>query len=163
MYFSTDYSSPIGEMLIVSDGENLCGLWFKGQKHYISSITEPITPKDDLAIFKKVIRWLDDYFKGLNPEINFNLKPDGTDFRKRVWKILSDIPYGETLTYGEIARKISPSMSAQAVGGAVGHNPICIIIPCHRVLGADGKMTGYAGGIERKIELLKIERILNSI
>lgn len=159
MYFLTNYSSPIGEMLIVSDGDAICGVWFLDQKHFLSSLTSDIIRKDDLAIFKKVNDWFDDYFSGSNPEIDFKLKPDGTDFRLKVWRILSEIPYGETLTYGEIASMISPGMSAQAVGGAVGHNPISVIIPCHRVLGANGKLTGYAGGIERKIELLRLENI----
>ena len=160
MYFSTDYSSPLGEMLLVSDGEAICGLWFYTQKYFKSTIDDDLIEKHDLDIFKKAIKWLDDYFKGLNPKIDFKLNPKGTKFRLKVWKILSEIPYGETLTYGEIASKISPTMSAQAVGGAVGHNPIAIMIPCHRVLGADGKMTGYAGGIERKTELLKIEKVI---
>ncbi len=160
MYFSTDYTSPIGKLLIVSDGEAICGVWFYGQKHFLSPINDEIVQNDDLAIFSDVKKWFDDYFMGLNPEITFKLSPSGSDFRMKVWKILSEIPYGETLTYGEIASRISPTMSAQAVGGAVGHNPIAIIIPCHRVLGSNGKLTGYAGGIERKIELLKIENIL---
>ncbi|WP_407393975.1 methylated-DNA--[protein]-cysteine S-methyltransferase [Methanobrevibacter sp.] len=155
--YSTDYSSPIGEMLIVSDGEAICGVWFYGQKHFPKF--KEIIKDDNLAIFKDVKQWFDEYFKGLNPKINFKLKPQGTDFRLKVWKILTEIPYGETRTYGQIARMISPKMSAQAVGGAVGHNPIAIIIPCHRVLGSDGKLTGYAGGIDKKIELLKVEDI----
>ncbi|MBQ6098587.1 MAG: methylated-DNA--[Methanobrevibacter sp.] len=159
MYFSTDYSSPIGEMLILSDGEAICGLWFYGQKHFLSSVDGDIIVNDDLTIFTEVKKWLDDYFNGLNPKINFKLNPGGSEFRKKVWKILSEIPYGETLTYGEIASKLSDSMSAQAVGGAVGHNPISILIPCHRVLGTGGKLTGYAGGIDRKIKLLEIEKI----
>jgi methylated-DNA-[protein]-cysteine S-methyltransferase len=155
MYFSTDYSSPIGEMLIASDGEAICGVWFYGQKHFPS--TDNLTEDDGLDIFRDARKWLDDYFNCLNPEINFKLKPDGSEFRLKVWKILSRIPYGETRTYGEIAREISPKMSAQAVGGAVGHNPIAVLIPCHRVVGTDGKLTGYAAGIDRKIELLKLE------
>ena len=155
MYYSTCYASPIGEMLIVSDGEAICGVWFLGQKHFKSSISSDLIESDDLAIFKKAKIWLDRYFNGENPNIDFKLKPEGSEFRKRVWKILSEIPYGETLTYGEIAQKISPSMSAQAVGGAVGHNPIAILIPCHRVLGSNGKLTGYAGGLDKKMELLK--------
>ena len=155
--YSTNYSSPLGEMLIASDGEAVRGVWFSGQKHFPTS--DNFIKKDDLAIFKKVRQWLDDYFNGMNPEIDFELKPDGSDFRCKVWRILCEIPYGETLTYGDIASRISDTMSAQAVGGAVGHNPISIIIPCHRVLGAGGKLTGYAGGIERKIELLKLENI----
>jgi len=156
MYFSTDYDSPLGKMLIVSDGEAICGVWFYGQKHFPSLELEV---DDDLTIFKEVKMWLDDYFAGKNPLINFKLNPKGTEFRVKVWKILSEIKYGETMTYGEIASRISPTMSAQAVGGAVGHNPISILIPCHRVLGANGKLTGYAGGIDRKIELLKLEKI----
>ncbi|MBQ2666787.1 methylated-DNA--[protein]-cysteine S-methyltransferase [Methanobrevibacter sp.] len=158
MYHSTNYSSPMGEMLIASDGEAICGVWFYGQRYFKSTVTDDIID-DDLAVFKKVSRWFDDYFSGLNPKIDFKVKPHGTEFRQKVWKILSEIPYGETLTYGEIASRISSEMSAQAVGGAVGHNPIAIIIPCHRVLGANGKLTGYAGGIDRKIELLKLEKI----
>ena len=158
MYYSTDYSSPLGKMLIVSDGEAICGLWFYGQKYFKSTIDESMVEKPDLTIFKKATNWLDDYFNGLNPEIDFKLNPQGSEFRKNVWKILTEIPYGKTMTYGEIASLLSPTMSAQAVGGAVGHNPISILIPCHRVLGANGKLTGYAGGIERKIKLLELER-----
>ncbi len=157
MYYSTDYDSPIGKILIVSDGKAVCGVWFYGQKHFLSSITGEIVKKDDLPIFNKVRQWLDGYFKGSNPEINFKLKPFGSEFRLRVWKILSEIPYGKTVTYGEIASRLSETMSAQAVGGAVGHNPISIIIPCHRVVGVNGKLTGYAGGIDKKIKLLEIE------
>ena len=145
-------------MLIVSDGEAICGLWFYGQKYFKSTIDESMVEKPDLTIFKKATKWLDDYFNGLNPEIDFKLNPQGSEFRKNVWKILTEIPYGKTVTYGEIASLLSPTMSAQAVGGAVGHNPISILIPCHRVLGANGKLTGYAGGIERKIKLLELER-----
>ena len=157
MYYSTDYNSPLGEMIFVSDGEAVCGVWFKGQKNFNSPIHEGLIHDDDLAIFKKVKIWFDSYFDGVNPEIDFELKPDGSEFRMKVWKMLCEIPYGETLTYGEIAREISPTMSAQAVGGAVGHNPIAILIPCHRVIGADGKLTGYAGGLDKKIELLRLE------
>lgn len=159
MYFSTDYSSPLGEILIVSDGEAICGLWFYNQKYFKSTVDDDLIKKHDLDIFKKATKWLDDYFDGLNPEFDFKLNPQGSDFRLMVWKILTEIPYGETITYGEIASKISPTMSAQAVGGAVGHNPIAIMIPCHRVMGTDGKLTGYAGGIDRKLELLKLETV----
>lgn len=159
MYYSTNYSSPLGEMLFVGDGESICGIWFCGQKYFKNNIDET-TKRDDLAIFKKLTKWFDDYFSGLNPAIDFKLNPQGSEFRQKVWKILREIPYGETLTYGEIASKISPTMSAQAVGGAVGHNPISILIPCHRVLGANGKLTGYAGGLDRKVELLKLEQII---
>ncbi len=145
-------------MLILSDGESVAGVYFFGQKHFPSF--ENFKKNDDLAIFRDVKGWFDDYFKGLNPQIKFKLEPHGSAFRKKVWKILSEIPYGKTLTYGEIASRISPMMSAQAVGGAVGHNPISILIPCHRVLGANGKLTGYAAGIDKKIELLKLEGII---
>jgi methylated-DNA-[protein]-cysteine S-methyltransferase len=155
--YSTDYTSPIGEMLIVSDGEAICGVWFLGQKHFPSF--KNLIRNDDLPVFCDVKKWFDDYFNGLNPEINFRLKPQGSDFQIKVWKFLSQIPYGETVTYGEIAREISPTMSAQAVGGAVGHNPISILIPCHRVMGVNGKLTGYAGGIDKKRKLLNLEKI----
>lgn len=158
MLYSTDYLSPLGKMLIVSDGESICGVWFFGQKHFPSF--DDLSENDDLAIFRKVKQWLDDYFNGLNPIIDFKLNPPGSEFRLKVLRILSEIPYGETLTYGEIAARISPTMSAQAVGGAVGHNPIAIMIPCHRVLGSDGKLTGFAGGLDRKVELLKLEKVL---
>ena len=159
MYYSTNYESPLGEMLIVSDGETICGVWFYGQKHFKSTVVGKTIHDDGLSIFKQVKQWFEDYFNGKNPQINFQLKPEGSKFRQKVWKILSEIPYGETLTYGEIASKISPNMSAQAVGGAVGRNPISILIPCHRVLGRDGKLTGYTAGLDKKIELLKIENI----
>ena len=159
MYYYTDYHSPIGKLLIVSDGEAINGVWFYNQRFFKSTVGETVK-NDDLVIFKEVKEWLDAYFEGKNPEINFKLEPSGTVFRQRVWKILAEIPYGETMTYGEIASKISPTMSAQAVGGAVGHNPISILIPCHRVLGSNGKLIGYAAGIDKKIELLKLEKIL---
>lgn len=154
--YSTNYSSPLGEMLIASDGEAICGVWFYGQWHFPTS---DFVENDDLAIFNKAKHWLDDYFVGLNPEIDFRLNPEGSEFRLKVWNVLREIPYGETLTYGEIASRISPGMSARAVGGAVGHNPIAVLIPCHRVVGADGKLTGYAGGLERKTALLNLEKI----
>lgn len=159
MYYHTNYNSPLGKMLFVSDGEAICGVWFYNQKFFKSTIDESVR-KDDLEVFVQLKSWFDDYFRGLNPQINFKLKPDGSEFRKKVWKILCEIPYGQTLTYGQIASKISKTMSAQAVGGAVGHNPISILIPCHRVLGANDKLTGYAGGLDKKIELLKLEKIL---
>lgn len=159
MYFATDYESPLGRLLIVSDGQAICGVWFYDQKHFKSSLDEKPVFSDDLTIFKTAKTWFDDYFKGLNPKIDFKLKPQGSEFRRKVWNILAEIPYGETMSYGEIAGIISPEMSPRAVGGAVGHNPIAILIPCHRVLGANGKLTGYAGGLGRKIELLRVEKI----
>lgn len=158
MYYSTDYDSPIGKIIIVSDGEAICGVWFYGQNHFLSSINEDVIPNDELAIFENVKCWFDSYFNGENPQIDFKLKPEGSDFRLKVWDKLLEIPYGETVTYGEIAHEISPSMSAQAVGGAVGHNPISIIIPCHRVLGSKDKLTGYAAGIDKKMKLLELEK-----
>ena len=156
--YCTSYESPLGEMIILSDGESICRVGFIDQKRFPSP--ENLIGIDDLAIFQKAKGFLDDYFNGMKPEISFNLKPEGSEFQHKVWKIVSEIEYGETLTYGEIASRISPTMSAQAVGGAVGRNPIAIMIPCHRVLGANGRLTGYAAGLERKAELLKLERIL---
>ena len=154
MYFSKNYTSKLGEMQILSDGKNIRGLHFIGQKHFPKNLK---TDHHDLAIFDRVTNWLDDYFNGLNPKINFKIAPDGTDFQLKVWGMLSEIPYGNVVSYGEIASKISKTMSAQAVGGAVGKNPIAIIIPCHRVIGSDGNLTGYAAGLDKKVELLKLE------
>lgn len=150
-HYTASYPSPLGELALSSDGENLVHLSFTKQNQ---------TQNDDLEIFERVTHWLDDYFGGKNPVIDFKLKPQGTDFQMKVWQMLEKIPYGETMTYGEIASRISPSMAAQAVGGAVGANPIAIIIPCHRVMGKNNKLTGYAAGLDKKIELLKIENIL---
>ena len=163
MFYSTDYASPIGKILMLSDGDAICGVWFYGQKHFLSSIAGEIIEKDDLPLFEKARQWFDDYFNGLNPQIDFMLKPSGSEFRLKVWEILCEIPYGETITYGEIASRLSASMSSQAVGGAGGHNPIAIMIPCHRVVGANGKLTGYAGGIDKKIALLELERNQDNI
>lgn len=159
MINSTHYSSPLGDMLLASKDDKLIGVWFEGQKYYLANIKEDISQKEDETLISTV-NWLDDYFKGNKPAANeLNLAPAGSDFRLKVWKILCEIPYGKTITYGEIAERISKSnkMSAQAVGGAVAHNPISIIIPCHRVVGANGKLTGYAGGIDRKRFLLNHE------
>ena len=151
--YKTTYKSPLGELILASDGENLTGLWIKGQKYFGG---EGLAKKDDLAVFDKTKKWLDSYFAGKKPKISdIPLAPAGSDFRKSVLDILCDIPYGETVTYGSIAKKLGSC--AQAVGGAVGHNPISIIIPCHRVVGTNGSLTGYAGGIDKKIELLKLE------
>ena len=155
MYF-TNYASPLGEMTFTSDRLNITGAFFNGQKH--SPKLGNAIKYDDLGVFEKTKRWFDDYFNQKNPKININLKAEGSVFQHKVWKILSEIPYGKTITYGEIASKISPSMSAQAVGGAVGRNPIAILIPCHRVVGSGGKLTGYAGGIDKKAKLLNLEK-----
>ena len=163
MYYQTKYSSPLGEITLASDGESLVGLWFVGQKYYGGSVHGEMLPKDDLPVFAAAKDWLDRYFAGERPEIHeLPLAPIGGAFRQKVWKLLCEIPYGEVTTYGTLAKKIAAlegksSMSAQAVGGAVGHNPISIMIPCHRVVGANGSLTGYAGGIERKTALLTLE------
>ncbi len=168
MIYSTEYSSPIGPLLLVSDGENLIGIWMKDQKHFADNLNNKTLKrvgKEELIIFNKVFKWLDSYFEGENPKISdLPLEPKGTEFRKSVWDILLEIPYGKTITYGEIAKNIAKQMnkekmSSQAIGGAVGHNPISIIIPCHRVVGKDGSLTGYAGGIDKKIKLLKHENV----
>lgn len=150
MFYKTDYNSPLGNITLCSDGSNLVGVWFDGQKYFASTVKE-MTEKNDLTIFSNVKNWLDRYFTGQNPKISeLPLAPIGNEFRQAVWKLLCEIPYGETTTYGEIAKRLGKPMSAQAVGGAVGHNPISIIIPCHRVIGKNGSLTGYAGGIDKK-------------
>lgn len=165
MLYKTLYNSPLGVLTIAGDGKNITGVWLEGQKYFCATVTEPLIEKDDLPVFIKTKNWLDRYFQGKKPLIKeLPLAPQGNDFRQAVWKILCEIPYGETLTYGEIAKKIAAqmnrkSMSAQAVGGAVGHNPISIIIPCHRVVGSNGSLTGYAGGIDKKIKLLQLDGI----
>lgn len=164
MLYTTKYNSPLGEITLASDGKALTGLWLDGQKYYMQSVKESCKKKDELQIFEVSKKWLKDYFDGKAPKISgLPLNPQGSDFRKRVWQILCEIPYGEVTTYGAIAKKIAgetgKNMSAQAIGGAVGHNPISIIIPCHRVVGADGSLTGYAGGIDKKEFLLNLEGV----
>lgn len=158
MYFKTTCGSAVGELTLASDGENLIGLWLEGQKYFGASVPGEMTARDELPVFEKTKAWLNRYFAGERPEISeLPLAPIGSPFRQKVWKILCEIPYGETTTYGAIAKRLG-TKSAQAVGGAVGHNPISIIIPCHRVLGADGSLTGYAGGVEKKEWLLAHEQ-----
>ena len=151
------YESPIGMITMASDGETLIGLWFDGQKYFGDSLGEAYEEKM-LPIFEQTIKWLDIYFSGGNPDFIPTLDMRTTKFRKAVWNIILSIPYGETMTYGEIANRLQIK-SAQAVGGAVGHNSISLIIPCHRVVGSDGSLTGYAGGIDKKIKLLALEGI----
>lgn len=153
MVYFTKYPSPIGELLLLSDGPSLTGLWMDTQE--IPDI--PMERRDDLPLLLSVRGWLDGYFRGEALPISFPLSPAGTKFQRQVWQRLLEIPYGETTTYGAIARAISPTMSAQAVGGAVGRNPIGIIIPCHRCIGAKGQLTGYAGGLDKKKWLLRHE------
>lgn len=162
MEYTHHYRSPLGGITLASDGEALTGLWFDGQKYFLSTLCKEHEEKE-LPVFEQVSQWLNLYFSGKEPCFTPLLNPKGTAFRKAVWDILLSIPYGQTLTYGEIADKIAKQrglaqMSAQAVGGAVGHNPISIIIPCHRVVGTNGSLTGYAGGIERKVQLLTLEK-----
>lgn len=164
--YITYYNSILGKLTIASDGENIIGLWIEGQKYFEDTIkNENIIKKDNLEIFVKTKDWLDRYFRGKRPDIKeIKLSPKGSEFRKNVWKILCKIPYGQTITYGKIAKEIATlmnkkSMSAQAVGNAVGHNPISIIIPCHRVIGENGSLIGYAGGIGKKIKLLELENV----
>lgn len=164
MLYKTYYKSPIGNLMLVSDGDNLVGLYIENQKYYLNGIKQELTSKDNLQVFENTKKWLDRYFAKENPSIKeIPLAPIGGEFRQKVWKILCEIPYGKTTTYGEIAKRIAKEMdkekmSAQAIGNAVGHNPISIIIPCHRVVGKDGSLTGYAGGIEKKRILLELER-----
>ena len=162
MDFITRYTSPLGEILLAGDGEALTGLWFAGQQYECSTLA-PEHEERDLPVFDETQRWLDDYFTGRDPGFTPPLRLRGTDFRKAVWEILLTIPYGQTTTYGAIAATLaqqngSNPASARAVGGAVGRNPISLIVPCHRVLGADGSLTGYAGGIDRKKALLVLEQ-----
>ncbi len=158
MDFTSHYLSPLGGITMASDGNALVGIWFDGQKYFGEGLANDYKTCDDLPIFFDTRRWLDTYFSGRVPDFTPKLKMRGSDFRKRVWEVLLNIPYGQTMTYGEIARTLGVR-SAQAIGGAVGHNPISLIIPCHRVLGAGEKLTGYAGGIEKKTWLLKMEGI----
>ena len=156
------YNSPLGRLLLASDGEALTGLWFEGQKYFADTLVAEYEEKE-LPVFKQADRWLDIYFSGKEPDFTPPLSMKTTPFRKMVWEIMLTIPYGKTMTYGEIAAQIAKQkglkrMSAQAVGGAVGHNSISLIIPCHRVIGADGSLTGYAGGIEKKQQLLMMEQ-----
>ncbi|MBQ1414527.1 MAG: methylated-DNA--[Lachnospiraceae bacterium] len=169
MEYTHHYISPLGGITLSGDGDALTGLWFDGQKYFPEGL-----PAGDHActqaadrVFAQAAEWLDVFFSGREPDFTPPLHPEGSDFRKAVWRILLSIPRGQTLTYGEIAARIAgerglPRISAQAVGGAVGHNPVSIIIPCHRVIGSDGSLTGYAGGLERKRKLLELEGVLLS-
>jgi len=148
MHFA-EYTSPVGNLLLRSDGTALTGVWI-GRK------AEGLTGED--AVLRAAKQWLDDYFRGEVPEVEIPLAPEGTAFQKRVWQMLLEIPYGKTVTYGEMAARFPGKMSAQAIGQAVGHNPISILIPCHRCVGAGGKLTGYAWGVGRKQWLLDHEQ-----
>lgn len=156
------YSSPLGPMTLASNGDALTGLWFDGQDHFGVDLAAECIEKE-LPVFEQTISWLDIYFSGTAPGFVPPLNLSASHFRRRVWEILLTIPFGETMTYGQIARIVAEKnglrrMSAQAVGGAVGYNPVSLIIPCHRVIGSDGSLTGYAGGLERKKWLLRMEK-----
>lgn len=171
------YNSPLGKITLACDGYALTGLWFEGQKYFcqplikyknsefcLTDLTINNLEIKELPIFEHTYLWLDIYFSGKEPDFLPSLSLNGTSFQKLVWEILLTIPYGQTMTYGEIAKIIAKQkgitrMSAQAVGGAVGRNPISIIVPCHRVIGANESLTGYAGGIDKKIYLLNLEKI----
>lgn len=162
MNYSTTYSSPLGIITLACDGSSLVGLWIEGQKYHGAAFEDDKDSKCK-TIFDSAKKWLDRYFAGEKPSISeLPLAPAGSEFRQEVWNILCEIPYGKVITYGEIAKKMAEKMnrqrmSSQAVGGAVGHNPISIIIPCHRVVGSNGSLTGYAGGINIKVKLLELE------
>ena len=163
MTYITHCDSPVGTLLLASDGENLIGLWLEGQKHYGNGLDDAVVTEDSLPIFSRTKRWLDDYFAGRKPDSSeLSLMPRGSEYRRRIWQLLLEIPYGQTTTYGRLANeyeaKFGIKTSARAVGSAVGKNPISILIPCHRVIGADGSITGYAGGAENKQYLLQLER-----
>ena len=162
MEYTNEYVSPLGKILLASDGHALTGLWFEGQKYFAAKL-DPDHEEKKLPVFARTAEWLALYFDGEKPAFIPPLTLKGTPFQKEVWEILLEIPFGQTTTYAEIAAEIArrrglASMSAQAVGSAVAHNPISLIIPCHRVVGADGSLTGYAGGIEKKEWLLAMER-----
>lgn len=165
MYYSTTYPSPVGTITLASNGSSLVGLWIEGQKYHGDTIPADMIGNSDMPIFNITKEWLDRYFAGEKPGISeLPLAPIGGGFRQGVWGILCEIPYGEVITYGDIAKKMAAkmkkeSMSSQAVGGAVGHNPISIIIPCHRVVGSNGSLTGYAGGVHTKVKLLELEGV----
>ena len=161
MEYIHHYKSPLGGITEAADGENLTGLWFDDQKYFACSLDSCYEEKE-LPVFEQTDRWLDIYFGGKKPDFTPPLYMKTSIFRKAVWEIMLTIPYGKTMTYGEIADKIAKQkgiekMSAQAVGGAVGHNAISLIVLCHRVVGTNGSLTGYAGGIDRKVRLLEME------
>ena len=163
MQYTTTYQSPMGRILLAADEIGLTGLWFEGAKFYAAGL-DPECKEKETSSFASVQRWLDIYFSGQEPDFMPSIHMTGSPFQRAVWDILRQIPYGETTTYSKIAKEIAvqrglSTMSAQAVGGAVGRNPISIMVPCHRVVGAKGSLTGYAGGIDKKEKLLALEGI----
>ena len=167
MQYTSHYESPLGPILLSSDGEALTGLWFEGQRYFALHLDSEHEDRE-LPVFDLARAWLDEYFSGNEPSVSIPLHVDGSPFHKEVASIMLAIPYGKTMTYGDIAKAIAakrgiPRMSAQAVGGAVGHNNILIIVPCHRVIGSDRSLTGYGGGIGAKRYLLELEQSENII
>ena len=161
MQYTNRYQSPLGGILLAADKSGLTGLWFEGQKYFALRLDEEHEEKDT-PVFDAAKRWLDQYFSGREPEAAVPLHLTGTPFQNSVWELLRAIPYGQTTTYGSLAKRLAGErglshMSPQAVGGAVGHNPVSILVPCHRVLGANGSLTGYAGGLDKKKALLSLE------
>lgn len=161
MIYTGTYESPLGRITLSASETALTGLWFDGQKYFGSTLPAQYEERP-LPVLEEAKRWLDIYFQGKEPDFMPPLELGAASFRRDVWEILRSVPYGQTITYGGIAARIArqrglPSMSAQAVGGAVGHNPISLLIPCHRVVGSNGSLTGYAGGIGRKMKLLELE------
>ena len=165
MVYTSHYDSPIGALLLAERDGKLAGVWMEGQKYFLGSLREDTQERESSPVLRQAGLWLDRYFAGKRPAISeLPLAPIGSEFRKEVWQVLCEIPYGETTTYGEISQKIAARrglerMSAQAVGGAVGHNPISIIVPCHQVVGSNGSLTSYAGGLQKKIKLLTHEGV----
>lgn len=164
--YTSHYASPLGGITLAADDIGLTGLWFDGQKYFEDGLAKDHreTEITERPIFQQTKQWLDTYFQGIKPDFSVPVHFEGTKFQVSVWKVLQTIPYGSTMTYGEIARQIarergSQHMSAQAVGNAVGRNKISIIVPCHRVVGSTGALTGYAGGIDRKKKLLTLEQV----
>lgn len=165
MFFGREYESPLGKMILASSETSLIGVWFEGQKYIETEMPADIDFTAQPEILRQTVQWLDAYYAGEKPDPSvISLAPQGGEFRQMIWQLLLDIPYGEVTTYGDLARKAAAklgktTMSAQAVGGAVGHNPISIVIPCHRVIGSNGSLTGYAGGVDRKQWLLNHEGV----
>jgi len=160
MTYLTKLISPLGPLSLASDGESILGLWLEGQKYFASGLEAETAERPDLPVFAQAEAWLDAYFEKRDLPPLPPLSPRGSAFRQKVWDLLLEIPLGQTATYGTLAEKLKASgtrAAPQAVGGAVGHNPISILIPCHRVVGAEGSLTGYAGGVEKKRFLLELE------
>ncbi len=163
MTYTQWYDSPLGRMLLAANEKGLTGVWFDGEKYFAHHLESQHTEKETLFL-QQTKHWLDIYFSGKEPDFTVPLRFTGTNFQNDVWELLYTIPYGKTTTYGELAKRIAtkrciPCMSAQAIGGAVGHNEISIIVPCHRVIGTNGCLTGYAAGLDKKIQLLTLEHV----